>query len=183
MNNHGTFTTGSAIVALVRRLLRMADPTIVAARQIIDESIGNLRLAVSGLTAEALNWRPAGEDTNPIAVLAVHAMHSTRSWLSVALGASLPERDRDAEFLTVAAGADELLAIVDRLAADCRTLLATDDPFEPGEMRVSHLRASLGKAEVVSGAWAMLHAVEHLREHMGHAQLTRQLWERREGSA
>ena len=47
-------------------------------------------------------------------------------------------------------------------------------------MRTSHSRMSSGEFEVVSGAWALIHALEHLREHMGHAQLTRQLWEHRE---
>ena len=75
----------------------------------------------------------------------------------------------------------DLLETVDRLAADCGALLATEDAFEPGTMRESHFRASSGRAEIVSGAWALLHAVEHLREHMGHAQLTRQLWDEREG--
>jgi hypothetical protein len=27
--------------------------------------------------------------------------------------------------------------------------------------------------------WALIHAVEHLREHVAHAELTRQLWEDR----
>jgi hypothetical protein len=26
-------------------------------------------------------------------------------------------------------------------------------------------------------AWALMHALEHLREHLGHMALTRQLWE------
>src|SRR5437762_13656446 len=76
----------------------MLDPTITAAREIIEESIEGIRGAIAGLPADALNWRPAGEGTNPIAVLAVHAMHSTRSWLAVATGGPLPDRDRDAEF-------------------------------------------------------------------------------------
>ncbi|TMK36085.1 MAG: DinB family protein [Actinobacteria bacterium] len=159
----------------------MPDPTLSAAREIVEESIDGFRDAISRLSADALNWRPSKEGTNPIAVLAVHAMHSTRSWLAVAVGAPLPDRDRDAEFRTVVGGSRELIEIVDRLAADRRALLTTEDAFEPGTMRESHLRASSGRAEVVSGAWALLHAVEHLREHMGHAQLTRQLWEERAG--
>jgi hypothetical protein len=158
----------------------MPDPTVTAAVAIFEESLQGLRGAIGGLPAEALNWRPAGEDTNPIAVLAAHAMGSTRSWLAVALGAPLPERDRAAEFRTVADDAESLLGRVDAVAADCRKLLATTEAFDPGAMRTSHVRASAGQAEVVSGAWAMLHAVEHLSEHSGHAQLTRQLWERRE---
>ena len=49
----------------------MLDPTITAAREIIEESIEGMRGAIAGLPANALNWRPAGEGTNPIAVLAV----------------------------------------------------------------------------------------------------------------
>jgi uncharacterized damage-inducible protein DinB len=155
----------------------MPDPMLTAAREIVEESIEGIHGAISGLSADAMNWRPSDEGTNPIAVLAVHAMHSTRSWLAVAVGAPLPDRDRDAEFRTVVNDPRELLETVDRLAADCRALLTSEDTFEPGVMRESHFRASSGRAEVVSGAWALLHAVEHLREHMGHAQLTRQLWE------
>ena len=32
-----------------------------------------------------------------------------------------------------------------------------------------------GAGEPVTWAWALLHALGHLREHVGHAQLTRQL--------
>ena len=158
----------------------MPDPTVTAAREIVEESIEGIHGAILGLPVEALNWRPSHEGTNPIAVLAVHAMHSTRSWLAVALGAPLPDRDRDAEFRTLVADHGELLETVNQLAADCRALLATEEPFEPGTMRESHVRASSGRSDVVSSAWALLHAVEHVREHMGHAQLTRQLWEQRE---
>ena len=107
-------------------------------------------------------------------------MGSTRSWLAVAFGAPLPDRDRPAEFRTVAGGEAELLVRVDRMAGDCRLLFDGADVFDPAAMRTSHSRSSSGEAEIVSGAWALLHAVEHLSEHVGHAQLTRQLWERRE---
>jgi DinB superfamily len=158
----------------------MPDPTVTAARDIFEGAIRGLRDAITGLGAEALNWRPAGDDTNPIAVLAVHAMGSTRSWLAVAFGAPLPDRDRDAEFRTAATGEAELLARMDGVVDDCRHLFDATDAFDPGVMRTSHFRTSAGQAEVVSGAWALLHATEHLSEHVGHAQLTRQLWERRE---
>src|SRR5580765_6106909 len=109
----------------------MPDPTLTAARQIVEESIEGMRGAISGLPADALNWRPSQDGTNPIAVRAVHAMHSTRSWLAVAVGAPLPDRDRDAEFRTVVDDPGELLETVDALAEDCRALL-TEVAFEPG---------------------------------------------------
>ena len=67
----------------------MPDPTIEAAREIFDESVDHLREAIEGLSPDALAWRPAGEDSNPITVLAVHGMHSSRWWLSIARGLPL----------------------------------------------------------------------------------------------
>jgi len=151
-----------------------ADPAFEAAAEIAEELIEGLRHAIEGASTPALNTRPGGDDTNTIAVLATHVMYSTRSWLAVATGAQLPERDRPAEFLATAEGPDHLLAFVDDLAGQCRALLATDAPFEPAARRVTH--AQLGSMpEHVSGAWALLHAIEHLAEHVAHAQLTRQV--------
>jgi len=151
-----------------------ADPTIEAARSFVDESLTAMRSAIAGASAHALNHRPGGDDTNPVAVLVVHAVNSTRWWLSVALGLPLPERDRSSEFRTIVSGADELLAMFDPVAADCRALLDTDAAFDAGAMREDPR-----ESEQVSAAWALIHAVEHLREHVAHAELTRQVWEDR----
>ena len=150
-----------------------SDPTLEAARSIIDASLDAMRAAITGASADALNRRPAGEDTNPVAVLVVHALSSTRWWLSMALGAPLPDRDRPSEFLTAVAGADELIEVFDPIAADCRALLNTDAVFDPGA-----IREDPREGEQVTAAWALFHAVEHLREHVGHAELTRQLFDR-----
>ena len=149
----------------------MSDPTLEAARSIVDESLDAMRAAIAGASGEALNRRPAGDDSNPIAVLAVHALSSTRWWLSVALGGPVPERDRQSEFLTTVAGAEELLGVCDPIATECRALLSTDVAFEPGA-----IREDPRDGEKVTAAWALIHAVEHLREHVGHAELTRQLF-------
>jgi hypothetical protein len=151
--------------------LTASDPTLEAARSFVDESLTSMRAAVAGASADALNRRPAGEDSNPVAVLVVHAVSSTRWWLSIALGAQPPERDRPSEFLTVVAGADELLGVFDPIAADCRALLDTDMAFEAGAVREEP------SGERVSAAWALIHAVEHLREHVAHAELTKQVFE------
>ena len=150
-----------------------ADPTIEAARGFVDESLTAMRAAVVSGSADALNRRPAGDDTNPVAVLVVHAVNSTRSWLSVALGLPPPDRDRPSEFLTTVADADELLALFDPVAADCRALLDTDMAFEPGA-----IREDPRGGEQVTASWALIHAVEHLREHVAHAELTKQVFEK-----
>ena len=132
-----------------------------------------MRRAIVGGSQDLLNWRPAGEDTNSIAVLAVHALTSTRWWLSVALTGVGPERDRPSEFLTAVASESELLSIVDPLAADCRALLQNGDGFDPAASRTD-----LDDGSAVTATWALIHAVEHLQEHVAQAELTRQLWNR-----
>src|SRR5438128_10833921 len=101
----------------------MHDPILIAARHILDTTVGDMRGSIDGASSDALNWRPAGDDTNSIAVLAVHSMTSTRSWFSVAVGAPLPERDRPAEFRATASGAEDLIGFIEAMERDCATLL------------------------------------------------------------
>ena len=151
----------------------MSDPAIDAAREIATGSLDAMRRAVVGAPPELLNWRPAGDDTNPIAVLAVHALGSTRWWLSIAIKGTVPQRDRAAEFRTEVSSADELLSIVDPVATDCRAHLEFGDVLDPGTSRTDPRDGT-----TVTAAWALIHAVEHLQEHVAHAELTRQVWER-----
>lgn len=152
----------------------MTDPTIEAARDILADSLVELRKAVEGCTAGELNARPGDDDTNALAVLVTHAMHSTRSWLSLATGAPLPERDRPSEFRVVIDDAATFKTWLDAMGDECRSLLGGDVTFDPGAVGEAPWRA-YGSDEPVTAAWALLHALEHLREHVGHAQLTRQL--------
>jgi len=161
------------IVAEVHSLL-VTDPAIEAARAIAGGSLDAMRRAIVDAPPELLNWRPAGEDTNPIAVLAVHAITSTRWWLSVAITGVVPERDRPAEFRTTVSSAEELLPLVDPLVAECRELLESEGAFDPGASRTD----PRDDGTTTTASWALIHAVEHLREHVAHAELTRQLWDR-----
>ena len=149
------------------------DPALVAARDLFEQAFRGLRASIEGLSAEGLAWRPPARDSNPITVLATHAMHSSRWWLSIARGAELPRRDRQSELVAEVGSAGELLAQVDALAADCRVSLDDDAPFDPGAMR------EVRDDDPVSSAWALTHAIEHLSEHSAVAQLTRQLWDGR----
>ena len=159
------------------------DATIAAAAAIFEDSVGQLRDAIRGASAETLNARPAGDDTNPIAVLATHAMLSTRMWLACALDAQIPVRDRPAEFRARAGGADELLDVVDAVAEECRAILAVDARFDPTAVRNEPPMTPDGarSGDQVTAGWALLHAIEHLSEHVAAASLTRQVLER--GSA
>lgn len=149
---------------------------IEAAREVLDGALGELRSAIDGVGVEGLNLRPAGEASNPLAVIVTHALSSTRSWLSLATGAPLPERDRPAEFRTVAD--DRFLDRVDELAAACRRLLDGHIAFDPARTGVAPWRSD-DPDTPVSAAWALLHALDHLGEHVGHAHITRQMLDER----
>ncbi|HEY7756594.1 MAG TPA: DinB family protein [Actinomycetota bacterium] len=152
----------------------MADPTFAAAAEVLGSALTDLRGAVEGMPAEELNRRPAGEDTNSIAVLVTHAMHSTRAWLSIAAAVEPPTRDRPSEFVAVATDDRELLALLDSMGAECRALLA-GPTFEPDRTGLAPWRPGPEAEEPVTAAWALIHALAHLREHVAQALLTRQL--------
>jgi len=90
-----------------------------------------------------------------------------------------PPRDRPSEFREVVDDLDELLTRFDEIAAECRALLRADAPFDPGASRVappSSPGGTVADSETVTAAWALVHAAEHLREHVAHAELTSQLF-------
>jgi uncharacterized damage-inducible protein DinB len=153
---------------------------VAAARHMFDRCVADMRSAVEGASADALNWRPTLDETNSIAILTVHAVTSSRTWFSVATGVPEPERDRDAEFRTIAANADELLEVLDRVAAECRRVLATEDDIDWAAPRTPSRRPG-SAPETITAGWTLLHALGHLREHVAHLQLTRQLWDARQG--
>ena len=152
----------------------MPDPFLTSARDLLRRAQADMRAAIDGLPPDALNWRPAGDGTNSIAVLATHSLTSTREWLSVAVGEPPPERDRDSEFEASARDAGELLALVDGLFEECLSLVDKSRTVDWTALR-SQWDPDTGVQ--LLAAWALLHALEHLREHVGQISLTRQLWE------
>ena len=155
-----------------------SDPVLASARDLVGDSVTELRSSIQGLPVEALNWRPAGEQTNSIAVLVTHTLHSTRMWLSMAMGAPLPERDRDSEFRVAATDAAALLRLVDKLSEDCRVVLRSAEDMDWAALRRTQGRGGDAPPEV-SAAFALIHATEHLRGHVDQISLTRHLWDQR----
>jgi hypothetical protein len=147
------------------------DPTLIALGEVLAASLEEVRRGVEGLSVEQLNARPAGGETNSIAVIVTHSLTSTWFWLSLAMGSPIPERDRPAEFKAVA---DEGFAgWTDDMIRRCDEALGSG-AYEPARTRNAPWRGPLSE-EPVTAAWALLHAVSHLGEHIGHIHLTRDL--------
>ena len=141
-----------------------------ALRDLFADQQTAMREIVWGLSAEALNWTPAGgKDTNSIAQMLSHALDAERFLVAAAVGVTL-DRDRESHFSIEVDSADAFIAEIDRTAGLVYDWLGqlSDDRLA-GDVR---LRDSSR-----SGAWLAIHALEHAREHIGQALLTRQLYE------
>ena len=146
-----------------------------AAREILDQCCADLRVVVHGLDAEALAWTPAPE-TSSIGTLVRHPTSATRFLLSsAATGHGDREHYRNVEraaaFAARETTADELIGLVDALEEDARRLVA-ETPLDRLDDAIVFQSPD---EQPATRAWAFLHAIDHLREHVGHAQLTRQM--------
>lgn len=149
----------------------MTDPMIAACRRSVSDSFDVLRGAVAGLPVEILDLKPAGADTNSIAVLVTHAMNATRFLMIVGLGLPQPPRDRQAEFAVAGADADTLATTIDVIGGEILGMLDAAGTEDWAANR-GFTRANGSRAEGTA-AWWMIHAVEHLRGHADEAALTR----------
>jgi DinB superfamily len=128
------------------------------------------RRVVTGLSDEALNWRP-GPETNSLAVLVAHTWGAAQMHTARASGTEIA-RDRDAEFCVVLNEA-ECIALLDAAAPRVAGFVAAIKPGSYGDARFDT------EGEELTVADCLIHALEHTQEHLGQAYLTRQLWEQR----
>ena len=144
------------------------DPVVAKIAEEFQVVHGHLRHEVRDLSVEELNWKPAPE-TNSIAVLVVHTLGSEAEVLRVA--ANVPgERDRPAEFRVSTSGAEDLIKEID----EADSYLEAMAP----RIRAEDLAAERprGDRPPETGLHWLLTNYGHAREHLGHIQLTKQLY-------
>lgn len=139
----------------------------------IEDLRGQVRGLVEGLPAEALNWRPVEgvEDhaMNSLAVLAAHVAGAEQYWVHEVIGGRPKERVREEEFKTVAEGSEMLVEKLDWVGKISREVL--------GEIMEDDLEGTKQAGErTVPVRWAILHVIDHTSLHLGHMQITYQLW-------
>jgi hypothetical protein len=148
----------------------MADVFIEGTREVLEESLDEIRRGVADLSVDELNARPAGGETNSVAVIATHALASTISWLSLGFGKEPPPRDRDAEFRTVASA--DFADWTESAIARCLAVL-DDATWDPALMATPNWNSRLTQPH--SASYSVAHALAHLGEHVGHLHMTREL--------
>lgn len=129
--------------------------------------------AIADLPDEAFVWSP-GRDMNTLSVLVVHTIGAERYWIGDVAGQEPSGRVRASEFESPGMSAAELLERARETLAHSQLVLSrlTASDFEA-------LREVGEDGRRVTVAWAVLHALEHTAIHVGHIQLTRQLWDQR----
>ncbi|RME85727.1 MAG: DUF664 domain-containing protein [Caldilineae bacterium] len=148
-------------------------PEIYHYLHMIEDLRHQVREIIQDLPAEALNWRPlpASDDhaMNSLAVMVAHILGAEHFWIAEVIDGRPPTRDRDREFRTRVDGPQPLLEQLDRVAAETRAILTT----LPAE-RLDETRQVQGRS--VSVRWGILHVIDHTALHLGHMQITYQLW-------
>lgn len=136
----------------------------------------NLKKIIEGLPQQALDWTP-GEDMSSLGVLMAHVAGSERYWIGDIAGQDPSGRIREEEFRTYDLSAEQLSARLDTALEHSRGVLENMTLVDLESPRVvPH------DGRTISTAWALTHSLEHTALHLGHAQLTRQLWNAKAGS-
>lgn len=139
----------------------------------LDNSRGLVAELIRHLPAEALNWRPDlpenADPMNSIGALAVHLAGAEHYWFAEVIGGAPPTRDRDAEFAFVAESSEEPLARLEAVAAETSDLLTALTAEDLDGRRRANDRW-------VPVRFAIIHIVDHYALHLGHMQITYQLW-------
>ncbi|MBI4498846.1 MAG: DUF664 domain-containing protein [Chloroflexi bacterium] len=152
------------------------DPFLAETLAVLREQHAEMAKQITGLPAAALEWKP-GPGTNSLAVLVLHCLGTERSWLSLAAAAApLPRRNREAEFRASGHDAATLLGMLQAADSAVEPLLGQVDPAKLGTPLDLGYTTVTGQ-RTVTPAWAIQHTVDHLGQHVGHMQLTRQLWD------
>jgi uncharacterized damage-inducible protein DinB len=139
----------------------------------LDDLRGQIAGLIADLPAEALNWRPIeGEDdhvTNSLAVMAAHVAGAEHFWIHEVAGGQPPTRDRLAEFVTEVDGPESLLEKLEDTGRETAKVLMALTADDLDSTRMARDRE-------VPMRWAILHAIDHSALHLGHMQITYQLW-------
>lgn len=148
--------TGDASGAPMERFILQKFDELVTLTELLDD--------------QTVNHVPPAPGSNSVAQILTHCCGMMRHWSStVALGDPVA-RDRAAEF-EVHAGVDKLLELAEATRSD---FIADVAMMDPGAAPVA-LPADEERFWTASNAGVLLHIFEELCQHLGHAEITRDL--------
>lgn len=130
-----------------------------------------IRSAIQGLSPDALDWIQ-GPGMNSINVLVVHLTGAERYWLGDVLLGYSSGRDRDAEFKVEGLSFEDLvhrIAEIENFVKKALDELTLED--------LDKKRISPRNGREVTVGYILPYVLKHVALHLGHIQITKQLWE------
>jgi len=126
---------------------------------------------LDNLLQEGLDWSP-GEAMNSLSVIAVHVAGAERFWIGDVVGRDPSQRDREAEFRVKGMDAEAIKQKLHEVFKHTRKVL------EPLSMQdLSTLRVSPRDGREYTVGWCLENILKHTALHLGHMEITRQLWD------
>ncbi|MDY6866368.1 MAG: DinB family protein [Chloroflexota bacterium] len=139
--------------------------------ELLDDLFDRMDGLFSDLPDEALDWTP-DPTMNSMTVLVVHVTGSLQYWVGEMLGGEPAHRDRSAEFQAENLSKEELHKKLDSALSQTKRVMEKVTMVDLEEKRYSTIHK-----DYFDGAFALMHALEHTARHVGHMEITRELWE------
>jgi hypothetical protein len=134
---------------------------------------GEILRDLETLPAEALDWKP-GSEMNSVAVIIIHLTGAERFLIGDVIMGDLSNRNRDAEFRVSGMTKEDLVRRINQTEA---YMTAAFEKLNLADLQTERMHPRHGNQVLV--AWALLHALEHTGTHVGHIQMTVQMWQQR----
>jgi Protein of unknown function (DUF664) len=145
-----------------------------------DHAVDALAGVVASLGDALANQRPDLPGANSPYAIMTHCLGVMSYWGGHVVAGRDVRRDRPAEF-TAAGRVADLVAAAEQAKVQFRTDALTADPQAPPRRPAARRRQDV--LEVRSQGHALLHVVEELYQHLGQAELTRDLLLARQSSS
>ena len=147
------------------------DPEVQELSTALDNLKKRARAAVERLGDSGVKWSPGIPDTNSAAQLLTHMFGAESSSIQQYVGGTPVARNRDEEFSKPVSTVKDLLALIERVDAGTKTVMAKQSAQSLGK-QVPTRQAGVTR----SARDTILGVLTHQSEHMGHIELTEQLW-------
>ena len=142
----------------------------IIALQTLDALHNEIFSLLEVVGADGWNWKPGIPDCNSMYAIANHTILSQYWWIQENLNRVEIPRDRPGEFVSKANDLDSLKKLYQDIQNLTKQILE-----QISESDLQSLRSV--KQREVTVEWIVFHVVEHTALHLGHVQITKQLFE------
>jgi hypothetical protein len=134
---------------------------------------GEIKRDLEALPNAALDWKP-GPEMNSVSIIIVHLTGAERFLVGDVVMQESSDRNRDLEFQAHDMSKDDLFRRLDDTEAYLQGAL---EKLNLSDLETTRIHPRHGDQVTVS--WSLLHALDHAATHVGHINLTVQMWHQR----